>query len=585
MIDPFVSLVISMASSKGTYALLVGSGISRSAGIPTGWEIVEDLIRKIAIANGEDCGIEPVEWYSQKFGNSPSYSSLLEILAKTPAQRNQLLRSYFEPSLTEKEQGLKVPSAAHKAIAKLVAQGFLRIIITTNFDRLLEKAIEEEGVTPFVISNHHAAMGAIPISHGQCIVIKVNGDYLESSMKNTIGELTDYEKPMKALIDRVFDEFGLVVCGWSGEWDIALKKRLESCKSYRFPTFWTLRESVSGVTTELIKFRRADLIKINDADQFFVELETKTSAINEQNMVHPATVEVAVAALKKLVVDNSKRVQLHDFLMKEAGYLCEKIISNKFSPDSPQGTIDGKFRSEILRRTEIYEQLTEVLISEMAVCGYWCERDQVTLLREIIELVAAQEFLRSTVSCWVELRYYPAILLFYSAGVLMIANEKFESLLYLFSNLEINTHDMKKEKGLKILNPGKDFSGLLPGVERKFTPLSERINEVLKKPIMKSVLLNENKFDSYFDKFEYFLNLVFLNEYETATGRPWAPLGMFAWRERYDLNQSLVEKMPAEAKRMQNDWPPLKAGFFGGSVSNFLETNEKLKTIIGARIH
>jgi hypothetical protein len=30
----------SIYSNKGVFALLLGSGISRSAGIPTGWEVV-----------------------------------------------------------------------------------------------------------------------------------------------------------------------------------------------------------------------------------------------------------------------------------------------------------------------------------------------------------------------------------------------------------------------------------------------------------------------------------------------------------------------------------------------------------------
>ena len=47
MIDPILSLSFGMHSIKGAYALLLGSGVSRSAGIPTGWEVVLDLIRKL----------------------------------------------------------------------------------------------------------------------------------------------------------------------------------------------------------------------------------------------------------------------------------------------------------------------------------------------------------------------------------------------------------------------------------------------------------------------------------------------------------------------------------------------------------
>lgn len=40
MIDPILLLSISIAEGKGVYALFLGSGISKSAGIPTGGEIL-----------------------------------------------------------------------------------------------------------------------------------------------------------------------------------------------------------------------------------------------------------------------------------------------------------------------------------------------------------------------------------------------------------------------------------------------------------------------------------------------------------------------------------------------------------------
>ena len=59
MIAPELALAMSVHSNKGVYALLLGSGISRSAGIPTGWEVVLDLIRKLARAQGADCEPDP----------------------------------------------------------------------------------------------------------------------------------------------------------------------------------------------------------------------------------------------------------------------------------------------------------------------------------------------------------------------------------------------------------------------------------------------------------------------------------------------------------------------------------------------
>jgi hypothetical protein len=38
-IEPELSLAFSVRSGPGTYAILLGSGVSRAAGVPTGWEV------------------------------------------------------------------------------------------------------------------------------------------------------------------------------------------------------------------------------------------------------------------------------------------------------------------------------------------------------------------------------------------------------------------------------------------------------------------------------------------------------------------------------------------------------------------
>ena len=45
------------------------------------------------------------------------------------------------------------PTKAHKSIAKLAKDGYIRVILTTNFDRLLEMAFESEDINPQIISH------------------------------------------------------------------------------------------------------------------------------------------------------------------------------------------------------------------------------------------------------------------------------------------------------------------------------------------------------------------------------------------------------------------------------------------------
>ena len=73
-------------------------------------------------------------------------------------------------------------------------------------------------------SPEHAA-GALPIVHSKCTIIKVHGDYLSPDLKNTVDELAGYDESIDRLLDEVFDQYGLIVCGWSARWDTALRKR------------------------------------------------------------------------------------------------------------------------------------------------------------------------------------------------------------------------------------------------------------------------------------------------------------------------------------------------------------------------
>src|SRR5439155_22759473 len=129
-----------------------GSGISRSANIPTGWDVTCDLIRKIAVLYGEACDANEEAWFRRKFGEPPGYSKLLDILGKTATERNQLLRGYFEPTTDERERGEKMPTLAHKAIGQLVASGYIRVLVITNFDPVMEEAVRAVGVNPSRIS-------------------------------------------------------------------------------------------------------------------------------------------------------------------------------------------------------------------------------------------------------------------------------------------------------------------------------------------------------------------------------------------------------------------------------------------------
>src|SRR5438105_1361829 len=172
--DPLTQLAFSIFENRGVYALLLGSGLSRAAEIPTGWEITLDLIRRIARAKGIPDQANWTKWYKDETGSDPDYSALLAELAATSEERRAVLHGYIEPTEEDRQERRKIPTAAHRAIAALVRSSYIRVLITTNFDRLLENALREVGVEPTIVASVDALLGAEPIVHSACYVLKLH---------------------------------------------------------------------------------------------------------------------------------------------------------------------------------------------------------------------------------------------------------------------------------------------------------------------------------------------------------------------------------------------------------------------------
>lgn len=91
--DPQLQLAFSVYENRGVLAVLIGSGISRAAEIPTGWEMTLDLIRRVGLAKGVEEQVDWADWYRKETGEEPNYSTLLEQLGASPEERRAVHRT------------------------------------------------------------------------------------------------------------------------------------------------------------------------------------------------------------------------------------------------------------------------------------------------------------------------------------------------------------------------------------------------------------------------------------------------------------------------------------------------------------
>jgi len=585
MIDTLTSLAFSVYSGKGVYALLLGSGLSRSAEIPTGWEITLDLIRKVAALNAENCEPDPAQWYTKRYGTNPDYSVLLQALAATQAERTNALSLYFEATAGEQALGKKVPTLAHRAIAQLVARGYIRVIVTTNFDRLIEQALEAEGVSPTVISTPDMAKGAIPLTHSRCSVVKVHGDYRDTRLRNTAEELATYDPEMDKLLDRIMDEYGLVVCGWSASWDAALRAALLRSPNRRYSLTWAAKGVLSPEAQSLVKFRQASVLEIESADKFLSALAEKIDAVERFNAPHPLSTTVAIASLKKFIVEDRFRIEMRDLV---TGEVERQVIALSTLPVNMQPDPCEAFLARIKR----YEDSMEMLVALVAHGCYWGTSGQASLWIEAILRLVDISPPASGNTLLLNLRRYPACMLLYGGGIAAIAAKKHETLRILLKDSRTTIDkpvDGKDDLLIRklVLSTALDGDALnqCSGGQRLKTPSSDRIHTYLR-DVLRPFLPNDAVYDQAFDRFEYLFSLVYLDAQDRDGSVLWAPWGRFGWRNRFigASGGHVSDVLMEESRREKDAWGPIKAGLFE-STQRFSDVDEGFRKDILSKIN
>lgn len=563
MLDPLISLAFSMQSNKGAYALLLGSGVSRSSRIPTGWEIVLELIRKVAVLSEEQCEPDPAAWYAAKFGEQPDYGKLLDMVAKTPSERQQLLRAYFEPSADEQGQGVKMPTKAHRAVAKLAFAGYVRVIITTNFDRLMERALEDEGIAPVVLSAPDHIEGAVPLAHMKCCVVKVHGDYLDTRIRNTPTELAGYDERMNAFLGRVFDEFGVVTCGWSADWDTALRANIERAPSRRYSMFWAARGEPGRAAKDLIALRGGLPLPIDDADSFFGDLQTKIESIEEFNRPHPLSKDIAVASAKRFLSDPQHRIRFSDLVDGLGRDLATRLRDGPFLDTSTNSSVEV-----VTARVRLYDSLCSTLVAVAVVVGRWGTPEAAHALRRARERIDAVKRQDGFVF-WTAYQNYPTTLLTYAALLGASLGDNLVAMAPLFQGkVKLRGYDVPVAEALPpayFMEDGGEK--LLEGFQRHRVPLSEWMHRTLWEEVG-AEFASKSEFEHHFDWVEMIAALACQNSrvaHDKTEFGGWFPPGKynFAVKSRDGVLARIEESL---AKYGDNS-PYSVSGLFGDDTA------------------
>lgn len=417
-----LTVAFSLHSNPGAYALLLGAGVSASSGILTAWEVLEDLIARSAEVVSAD-PTDPFTWYEETFGSEPTYEGVLERIAPTKTERQRLLRSYFEQSPEDRDADRKSPTPAHRAIARLVRAGAVRVIVTLNFDHLIEQALRDEGIEPTVLSDPADIRGMPPLHTIDCCVVHLHGSYLKpSTMLNTVTELKSYDPNTTRLLQRILEDYGLIIAGWSARHDPELRATIAAHYPSRFTLTWFEPAAPSEDATTLRVHKNGILVP-QDADTGFGRLADGIAALTRRRARHPLTVPVAVETAKRELAGQTVAIGLHDRLRQELDAL--RRLPEFHLPDHRSA---GDYE-ELLARVE---EATRVPAALLIALAYWGDTDTDRWwIDELPRFASPVE--GSGTSRLLSLRVVSGSMLFYAAGVAAVAAQRFDLLGRLFT--------------------------------------------------------------------------------------------------------------------------------------------------------
>ncbi len=216
-----------------------------------------------------------IAWFiDQKLLQQPDtlYSDALNLIGDTPRSRQHYLRRFFD--------GTK-PGKCHQSIASIVNSGYIDVILTTNFDSLLEDAIRSNGgcLAPKVAA-HSETIKDILLTEPGPKIAKLHGDYLFSDIKNTEEETRTLNDNMRNKLRSVLGERGLIVIGYSGN-DNSIMSLLEQMGYdggfFPYGLYWLYRSSNPPKmrVNEFVTKTGGKLLPINDAETLLVAISKR----------------------------------------------------------------------------------------------------------------------------------------------------------------------------------------------------------------------------------------------------------------------------------------------------------------------
>lgn len=389
-------------------------------------------------------------------------------------------------------------------------------------------------------------------------------------MRNTRDELAEYDPEMDALLARIFSDFGLVVAGWSGAYDTALREAIEQSPNARYGTYWAARGPLEQSAEGVIQARNGQPIPIRDADSFFLGLEEQVRALERMAGGVALTAAVASNRVKTYVVDDRHRIDLHDLATQEIERLLEQLGTDRFPVNRLAAPPNN---AAYLERLLEYQALSENALAIISTGARWGEPTHAGVWSMMIDHLLSARYERGGLATWINLQLCPALLLLYGAGIGAMAGGHDQLVAKLLTDPKRRSVQPPEPAysalaTMRVLDHDVMKQAYRPSEDRAYkTPTSQYLFDHLREPL-RGLIPDAGDFEHHFDRFEYLTALI--QDHRTGPNFSWFHVGCFAWRNRYH-GLDMAATIDGELERYGVDWPLLAVGEFDGDLDRVRE--------------
>jgi hypothetical protein len=268
-VDHLVNLARNRVDSVPAYTLFVGAGASVTSGVRAASTLMEEW-RRARYASAEtrqpyEVWLKTQDWFDAE----DEYSQLFELVYDQPSQRRAFIENVVKGGR---------PSWGYAYLTSLIEGSVINTVFTTNFDDLINEACFQFGMQlrPLVCA-HDSAVNSIRLMSERPKIVKLHGDFLYDSIKNTSSELSNLETNMRDKFMEFAREFGMIVVGYSGcdksVMDVlSVLARSQNC--FRNGVYWCVRPGTAPGSRlrQLLRNDRIYWLEIDGFDELMAGL-------------------------------------------------------------------------------------------------------------------------------------------------------------------------------------------------------------------------------------------------------------------------------------------------------------------------